>query len=459
MIVSRPAMRKMRPAPRADRRLPLLILLICLSAGSAQLGASARQELISLHFEDVEVRQALQHIARLQGLNMVLNDTVQGTISLSLSDIPWEQALEIILGSRGLGMRRRGDVIVVASTAELARQRQAEIEAERMVEEMTPLITRVIQIRHARADDIAELLLGDKGRLLSGQGSLQVDHRTNALLARDTPANLTRLGQLVDMLDVPVRQVSIETRIVIAGDDFARELGVRFGISGRGSRASTGIGVSGSLPGAIQEREATGSADLSDRLNVNLPASSSSATSIGLSILRPDVLLDLELSALQAEGRGEIISTPRVITANGQTAVIRQGERIPYEESAESGNTTITFIDAVLATRVTPRITADGGIILDIKVNKDNPGTREIAGTPSIETRELETQVYVRDGETVVLGGIYEIAGTEQLRKTPLLGDLPGIGRLFRYQGRSETKAELLVFVTPRLIDTPGDIP
>ncbi|SIT68734.1 type IV pilus secretin (or competence protein) PilQ [Ectothiorhodosinus mongolicus] len=312
---------------------------------------------------------------------------------------------------------------------------------------------RIIQVNHGRAEDLAALIRGDSSAWISPQGSLQVDPRNNTLFVRDVPEQLAQLQDLVARLDQPLRQVLIETRIVIAADDFARDLGVRLGVSARSERGRSAVATSGSAAGA--EAIAQGEpVPLADRLSINLPAGGSAAGRIGLSILRPNILLDLELSALQAEGRGEIIATPRIITANGKTAVIKQGERLPYEESAESGNTTIRFIDAVLATEVTPHITADGSIILDIRVNKDNPGTREIQGTPSIETREVQTRVFVRNGETVVLGGIYEMTDMEQIRKIPFFGDLPGLGRLFRSEGRLRSKAELLVFVTPHIIDS-----
>lgn len=312
---------------------------------------------------------------------------------------------------------------------------------------------RIIQVNHGRAEDLAALIRGDSSAWISSQGSLQVDPRNNTLFVRDVPEQLAQLQDLVARLDQPMRQVLIETRIVIAADDFARDLGVRLGVSARSERGRSAVAMSGSAAGA--EAMAQGEpAPLADRLSINLPAGGSAAGRIGLSILRPNILLDLELSALQAEGRGEIIATPRIITANGKTAVIKQGERLPYEESAESGNTTIRFIDAVLATEVTPHITADGSIILDIRVNKDNPGTREIQGTPSIETREVQTRVFVRNGETVVLGGIYEMTDMEQIRKMPFFGDLPGLGRLFRSEGRLRSKAELLVFVTPHIIES-----
>ncbi|WP_155999649.1 type IV pilus secretin PilQ [Thioalkalivibrio sulfidiphilus] len=409
-------------------------------------------ERLSLNFQDIEVRSVLQLIADFTDLNVVVSDSVTGNITLRLRNVPWDQALDIILRSKGLGMREAGNVIFVAPTEEIAAREKLEMESRKQVEELAPLRAEFIQVNYARAEDVAAIIRSDRTTFLSDRGSLTVDNRTNTLLVQDTEAKLADIRRLIDRLDIPVQQVLIETRIVIASDDFARDLGARFGVTGVGQTGRTQTFTTGNLAGTTEMIRGD-ELSLLNRLNTNLPVTSTSAGSIALSILRPDVLLDLEISALQVEGRGEIISSPRVITANGQTARIQQGERIPYQEATSSGATAVQFIEAVLATEVTPQITPNGNIILNIRVNKDNPGTLVVQGTPSIETREVETQVFVRNGETVVLGGVYEIDNLETLEKVPFFGDLPGIRHLFRRTGKSTRKAELLIFVTPKVIE------
>jgi type IV pilus assembly protein PilQ len=416
-------------------------------------------ERLSLNFQDIEVRSVLQLIADFTDLNVVVSDSVTGNITLRLRNVPWDQALDIVLRSRGLAMREAGNVIYVAPSEEIAAREKLEFESQQAVQELAPLRAEFIQVNYARAEEVAAIIRSERATFMSDRGSLTVDNRTNTLLVQDTEAKLNDVRRLVDRLDVPVQQVLIETRIVIATDDFARDLGARFGVSGRGRTGDTTTGVGGNLSATDSIVATTtpfpaGRPALANRLNVSMPVGVANQGQFALSILRPDVLLDLEISALQVEGRGEIISSPRVITANGQTALIKQGERIPYEEATSSGATSVQFIDAVLSTEVTPQITPNGNIILNIKVNKDNRGTIVLAdGTPSIETREVETQVFVRNGETVVLGGVYEIDSLETLEKVPFFGDLPGLRHLFRRTGTSNRKAELLIFVTPKVIE------
>jgi len=409
-------------------------------------------ERLSLNFQDIEVRSVLQLIADFTDLNVVVSDSVTGNITLRLRNVPWDQAMDIILRSKGLGMREAGNVLYVAPSEEIAAREKLDLESRQQVEELAPLRAEFIQVNYARAEDVANIIRGEGSTFLSERGSLTVDNRTNTLLVQDTDSKITDIRRLVDRLDIPVQQVLIETRIVIATDDFARDLGARFGVTGTGQSGRTSTFTTGNLAGTTEMIRGD-ELSFENRLNVGLPVSTSGAGSIALSILRPDVLLDLEISALQVEGRGEIISSPRVITANGQTARIQQGERIPYQEATSSGATAVQFIEAVLATEVTPQITPNGNIILNIKVNKDNPGTLVVNGTPSIETREVETQVFVRNGETVVLGGVYEIDSLETLEKVPFFGDLPGIRHLFRRTGKSTRKAELLIFVTPKVVE------
>ena len=409
-------------------------------------------ERLSLNFQDIEVRSVLQLIADFTDLNVVVSDSVTGNITLRLRNVPWDQAMDIILRSKGLGMREAGNVLYVAPSEEIAAREKLDLESRQQVEELAPLRAEFIQVNYARAEDVASIIRGEGSTFMSERGSLTVDNRTNTLLVQDTDAKLTDIRRLVERLDIPVQQVLIETRIVIATDDFARDLGARFGVTGTGESGRTSSYTTGNLAGTTEMIRGD-ELSFENRLNVGLPVSASGAGSIALSILRPDVLLDLEISALQVEGRGEIISSPRVITANGQTARIQQGERIPYQEATSSGATAVQFIEAVLATEVTPQITPNGNIILNIKVNKDNPGTLVVNGTPSIETREVETQVFVRNGETVVLGGVNEIDSLETLEKVPFFGDLPGIRHLFRRTGKSTRKAELLIFVTPKVVE------
>mgnify|MGYP006274302919 CR=1 FL=1 len=423
-------------------------------------------ERLSLNFQDIEVRSVLQLIADFTDLNVVVSDSVGGNITLRLRNVPWDQALDIILEAKGLDMRKNGNVVYVAPAEEIAARERLLLEAEQQAAELAPLQSEFIQVNYARAEDVAAIIQDEGISFLSERGSLTVDSRTNTLLVQDTADKLDEIRQLVTSLDVPVQQVLIETRIVIATDDFDRELGMRFGVTGTRRNGDTIYNTGGSLEGtdgmtgeAAENLNETGNPfpvgipNLNDRLNVNMPVTETGTSGIGLSILRPDVLLDLELTALQLEGRGEVVSTPRVITANGQTALIKQGTEIPYEEATSSGATSVEFKEAVLATEVTPQITPNGNIILNIRVQKDEVSPIMVRNVPAIDTREVETQVFVRNGETVVLGGIYEVSSREELLKTPFFGDLPIIGNLFKNRSTENTKAELLIFVTPKVVE------
>ncbi len=442
---------------QSDRQFVLEVAPI--SEAERQARAREEQEFegerLSLNFQDIEVRSVLQLLADFTDLNIVVSDTVGGNITLRLNNVPWDQALDIILRARGLDKRMDGNVLYVAPSQEIAARERMEMEAERDRQELEPLRTEFVQINFAQAEQIASLIRGgDGGEFLSERGSITIDTRTNTLLVQDTQSRIEDVRRLVSTLDVPVQQVLIETRIVIAEDTFNRELGARFGISGGRTRGNTQLGGGGTIEGADSARGGgnIGGVAIGDRLNSSLPAGGN-AGSAGLSILRSGVLLDLELSALQVEGRGEIISSPRVITANGQTATIKQGEEIPYQEATASGATSTQFIEAVLSTEVTPQITPNGNVILDINVKKDEPSQRVILGVPGINKREVETQVFVGNGETVVLGGVYEIDSRTNLEKVPFFGDIPFLGNLFRNNSTENTKAELLIFVTPRVLD------
>ena len=437
------------------------------AAKKDQFGYSG--ERLSLNFQDIEVRAVLQLIADFTSLNMVTSDSVQGNLTLRLKNVPWDQALDLILKTKGLAMRKAGNVIMVAPAQEIAAQEKLELEANKQIEELAPVKTELIQINFAKASEISELL-SSEGGIISARGSSSVDERTNILLLSDTSDRLDAARKLIRTLDIPVRQVMIESRIVIADDDFARDLGVRFGVTsindrnndllfGSGSLEATDTMASSAMDNLATTNGANpypisvpvGAGGIPQRMNVNMPVVGNNAGRIALSILGANTLLDLELSALQVEGRGEVVSNPRVITANQREALIQQGTEIPYLEASSSGAATISFKEAVLSLKVTPQITPDDRIILDLKVNKDSVG-QLFGGIPSIDTKEVETQVLMDNGETVVLGGVYEQVTRNDSERIPFLGDLPFIGALFRTTRERNEKSELLIFVTPKIL-------
>lgn len=421
-------------------------------------------EKLSLNFQDIEVRAALQIIADFTGLNIVVSDTVQGAISLRLKDVPWDQAMDIILRSKALAMRKNGNVILVAPGAEIAAREKEDLESQKQITELEPLRSELVQVNYAKASDFAVLIRSKESSLLSERGNVTVDERTNSLLIQDTAVRLGEIRKVVTELDIPVRQVLIESRIVIANDDYSRQLGVRFGVTSIQENGDSGVvSLTGSAAGnntvvgsAINNLATTGQVfpvtapSLTDRLGVNLPVASP-AGRIGLALLGKDYLVDLELSALQAEGRGEVVSNPRVITANQKEALIEQGVEIPYQEASSSGATSVSFKKAVLGLKVKPQITPDDRVIMDLNVSKDTVG-EIFNGVPSINTREINTQVLVENGETVVLGGIYEQTRSNEVTKVPLLGDLPVLGALFRSTRNVDDKVELLIFITPKIL-------
>jgi type IV pilus assembly protein PilQ len=408
-------------------------------------------ERLSLNFQDIEVRSVLQLIADFTNLNVVVSDTVSGKLTLRLKNVPWDQALDIILNAKGLAQRKSGNVLLIAPTEEIATREKLEMEAMAQVQELAPLRSEYIQVNYAKAEELAGLLAGDGGGLLTDRGKVSIDRRTNTLLVLDTAEKLESIRSLVARLDIPVRQVLIESRIVIANDDFNRELGVRFGSIRNTAEDGDGsifTGNENALTNIINGEEIP----ITDTLNVNLPSSGSMGSlSLALARLPFGTLLHLELSAMQAEGRGEVISSPRVITANQKEAFIEQGVEIPYLQDSSSGATNVSFKKAVLSLKVTPQITPDDRIIMDLVVNNDTVGEL-FSGIPSIDTREVDTQVLVNNGETVVLGGIFEQIKADQVDKVPFFGDLPGIGGLFRRTIRQDDKSELLIFVTPKII-------
>ena len=414
-------------------------------------------ERLSLNFQNIEVRAVLQLIADFTGKNLVASDTVSGNLTLRLKNVPWDQALDIILKSKGLAKREQGNVIMVAPSEEIAAREKLELEAQKQITELAPLQTEFMQVNYAKASEIANLLKQEENSLLSDRGNVSVDERTNTLLVRDTADNLVGVRRLVTQLDIPVRQVLIESRIVVADDDFNRDLGVRFGIS-RAQQHNTGESnestffLGGGKPGDT-DFNANIAFNTNDRENliVDLPLADPTGAIKFALLSIPDFLLHLELQALQTEGRGEVLANPRVVTSNQKEALIQQGTEIPFQEASSSGASTTSFKPAVLSLRVTPQITPDDRVIMDLKVNQDTVG-QEFSGIPSVDTRALTTQVLVDNGDTVVLGGIFEQTKRKDIEKVPFFGDLPFFGFAFKTEQVRDEKTELLIFVTPKII-------
>lgn len=404
-------------------------------------------ERISLSFQSVEIRSLLQIIADVAGTNMVVSDTVNGDIAMRLQNVPWDQALDIILRTKGLGMRRQGNVMMVAPVAEIAAREKAELEAQNQAVQLAPLRSEIIQVNYAKAADLKTLITSEKSTLLSDRGRISVDDRTNTLVVVETRDHIAEIRELIARLDIPVRQVLIESRIVIANDDYSKEVGAKFGISAVGGIGGNGTiatsGTSSSVENVLQNNTVTD-------FNVNLPAAPS-AGSIAMAILNSGYRIDMELSAMQTEGRGEVISTPRVITANGKKALIEQGQEIPYQSSSANNGTNVQFKKAVLSLDVTPQITPDNRVLMDLEIRNDSAGT-VTQGVPSIDTKRVTTQVLIKTGETVVLGGVYQQSNTKSATKVPLLGDIPLLGALFRNDLNTATKRELLIFITPKIL-------
>ncbi len=423
-------------------------------------------EKLSLNFQDIPVRSVLQLIADFTGQNLVTSDKVTGNLTLRLQDVPWDQALDIILKSKGLALRQVGNVMEVAPIEEVAAREKLELEAKKQVVELAPLRSEFIHVNYAKASDLAALLKAKENSLLSPRGNVTVDDRTNTLLVQDVEERLADVRRLVSTLDVPQRQVLIESRIVIADNLFSKDLGIRFGASRDTSGDATSgrrIITSGTLEGTTElNRNAPlgnpGDSNpvllQSERLNINLPVRGPSIA-LALAKLPLGTLLELELSALQAENRGEVISNPRVVTVNQKEATIEDGVEIPYLEATSSGATSVSFRKAVLGLKVKPQITPDNHIIMDLTVKRDTQGDSvNLAGNlyPSINTREVATQVAVDNGETVVLGGTYTATARTISDRVPFFGDLPYVGFLFKRTQRQDDKAELLIFVTPKIL-------
>jgi type IV pilus assembly protein PilQ len=430
-------------------------------------------ERLTLNFQDISVRAVLQLLADSSGQNIVVSDTVNGSVTLRLQNVPWDQALAIILQLKGLGQVKQGNVILVEPQPELAAREKADLAAQNSVQQLEPLRSEYLQVNYAKAADLAGLIKTQSNSLLSKRGNVAVDDRTNTLLLQDTPENLDQINRLVARLDVPVRQVEIEARVVLVNDDFERQLGARLGLTNAFANGSNGVitttgtaaGEDTMIGSALNNLSSTGkvnpilvptgSGGFPQRYNVNLPVGNPDG-SLAVGILSGAHLVDLELSAAEAETEAKDISSPRVITANQKQATIMQGVEIPYQQSASSGATSISFKNAVLQLQVTPQITPDNRIILDLDVRDDEVGQVVVesggVNVPAIDTREVTTQVLVNDGQTVVLGGILTTNSSNVTNKVPWLGDIPVLGNLFKNTDRTNKKDELLIFVTPKIV-------
>jgi type IV pilus assembly protein PilQ len=415
-------------------------------------------ERLSLNFQNIEVRAVLQLIADFTGLNLVASDTVSGDVTLRLKNVPWDQALDIILKARGLGMRQAGNVMMVGPQEEIAAREKLELESARQVEELAPLRTEFVQINYAKASDLANLIQSGDSNLLSDRGNVSIDDRTNTLIIQDVASSLEAIRGMVSKLDIPIRQVMIESRIVNADESFTRDLGVQFGYSKHSNQqgqvdgdffAATGGTVATGRDFGSATAFNTGGAD---QLLVNLPVAGATS-GIGLALGKVgSYILQLELSALLAEGRGEDIANPKVITSNQTEAIIESGVEIPFQEASSSGATSVSFKKAVLSLRVTPQITPDNRVLLDLQVTQNTRGSPDVLGVPPINTRNVSTQVLVDDGETVVLGGVYSEVDRKSSDRVPFFGDLPVLGFLFKKNRIENSRSELLIFVTPKII-------
>ena len=473
-------------AYQSDNQLVVEVRQQKVSGDKLTQGPGYRGEKLSLNFQNIDVRSLLQVIADFTNFNIVTSDTVQGNLTLRLKDVPWDQALDIILQAKSLGMKRSGNVLQIAPKEELAAKEKAELEAQAAIRDLEPMRTQSFQLNYSKAADIATQLTSSGGSggggagatgargLLSARGSVIAEPRTNQIFVSDIPSRLIQVEEMIAKLDVAVRQVLIEARIVEATDTFGKSLGVKLGggdLRGiRGGDAGYSVGggnrialggnynAIGATTGAV---ESTALTSLTSQM-VNLPASSLggvSPTSFAISLFSSAAnrFLNLEISALEADGKGRVVSSPRVVTADQTKALIEQGTEFPYQQATSSGATSIAFRKAVLKLEVTPQITPEGNIILDLDVNKDSPGT-PVEGGMSINTKRVRTQVLVENGGTVVIGGIFELNERESENKVPLLGDIPVVGNLFKNRVKQAEKQEMLVFITPKMISDRGSV-
>lgn len=426
---------------------------------------------MSLYFQDIDIRSLLQLIAKTSGFNFVISEAVKGNTTLNLKNVTWKQALDVIMQSHGLGSQKIGNVLFISTIDELTQYKTKTLTSEQSIASLMPLDTSMIALKYSDATEMAKLLKGDKGQLLTARGEIGIDVASNTIIVRDIKRNLNQVVRYVKKLDMPARQVSIEARIVNLDTNYEAQLGVRFGVSNTHS-------LSGTLPGANQLAQGVGPANvtpINDRLNFDLPASalSSGATpaSIGLALARlGPIFLDLELSALEEEGHSRIIAKPRVVTSNQQKAIIQTGEEIPYQNATSSGATAVEFKKAVLSLEIVPQITPDNRIILKLKATEDTRGNQllvaqqttsgatitnsPVFGPPIINTQAVQSQVLLNNNETVVIGGIYKLTKLNTLDRVPFFSDIPYIGNLFKHRGISNRRTELLIFITPKIIDT-----
>lgn len=439
---------------QADKMFIIEVKKRTAAAGSKQYQGKP----ISLNFQDIPVRTVLQLIADFNNLNLVTTDSVSGNITLRLDGVPWEQALDIILKVRGLDKRLDNNILLVAPADEIATREKQQLESRNQVADLAPLYTEYLQINYAKASEVAALLSSQSTKLLSSRGAVSVDERTNVLVVKDTAEVISNIKRMLDILDIPVKQVVIEARMVTIDDGFDEALGVRWGVT---KNDGHGNSTSGTIEGNDASGNNNGTSAITrptkdERLNVNLPVTNAAGTlAFQVARLADGTLLDLELSALEKESKAEIIASPRVTTANQKPALIEQGTEIPYVESSSSGATSVTFKKAVLSLKVTPQITPDNRVILDLTVTQDTKGETVPTGTGdavSINAQSITTQVLVNNGETLVLGGIYQQTIKSDVTKVPLLGDIPGLGALFRKTTSENKKRELLIFVTPKIV-------
>ena len=471
-------------AYQSDNQFVLEVRPVKIDPNKLVAGQGFQGEKLSLNFQNIEVRALLQVIADFTNFNVVTSDTVTGTSTLRLKDVPWDQALDVILQSKGLGVRKNGNVLWIAPKDELAAKEQVELESKKKVADLEPTRTQAFQLNYSKAETLTKSLLGTNtgssgggavgggsasNRMLSARGSVIFEARTNQLFVTDIPSKLEEVQALIAKIDIPVRQVLIEVRIVEADDSFGRSLGVKLGGSDlRGVRGGTpGYGIGGGNAVTVggnynaigaQTQQVGAASTYADTQFVNMAAnalgnSTSVPATFALSLFgaAANRFLNLEISALEAEGKGNVVSSPRVITADQTKARIEQGEEIPYQQSTSSGATSVSFKKASLSLEVTPQITPEGNVILDLEVNKDSRGSLTAAG-PAINTKQIKTQVLVENGGTVVIGGIFTQDERNDVSKVPLLGDLPILGYLFQTRTKSITKTELLVFITPKIV-------
>jgi len=466
-------------AYQTDNQFVLEVRPVKIDPNKLTQGPGYSGEKLSLNFQNIEVRALLQVIADFTNFNIVTSDTVAGNVTLRLKDVPWDQALDIILEAKALGMKKTGNVILIAPKEELAARRKAGLAAEQEVLALEVVKTQAFQLNYAKAEDVMKQIVanqalanqqsggsGASNRLLSPRGAVNFDIRTNQVFVTDIPSKIEEVAAVIARIDIPVRQVQIEARIVIADDTFGRSLGIRLGfqdlslkngyapgvglngnnrVAAGGNYAAVG-GTTGQIPGPLY----------SDSTFVNLPASAQGGfnpATFALSLFSTSAarFLNLEISAMEADGKGKVVSSPRLITADQQKASIKQGTQIGYQLATSSGATAVTFKDAVLRLEVTPQITPEGNVIMDVQINKDSPGPL-FAGVPSIDTKSIETKVLVENGGTVVIGGIFEQQERTDVSKVPFLGDIPYLGNLFKTTTRSSDRKELLIFLTPKVV-------